>query len=95
MASNDLIIDDKYCKTVADFCSEQGKKLDQIISKYVVILNSVADKGITKGSAHDILKMYISYAEKLKEQYGCFSEVAKSQIVSFNNKVDEADQYLF
>ena len=95
MASNDLIIDDKYCKTVADFCSEQGRKLDQIVSKYVTILNSVSDKGIIKGSTHDTLKMYISYAEKLKEQYSNFSEAAKNQIVSFNSKVDEADQYLF
>lgn len=95
MASNDLIIDDRYCKTVADFCIDQSSVLEQLVSEYLRILNDVLQSGITAGSTHDVLKVYVSYAEKLRDQFNDFSETAKSQIVSFNQKIDAADQYLF
>lgn len=95
MAGKELIIDDRYCKTVADFCVDQAGVLEQVVSEYLRILNDILQTGITAGSTHDILKLYISYAEKMKNQFNDFSETAKSQIVSFNQKIDAADQYLF
>ena len=84
MASNDLIIDDDYCKSMQTYFMIQGEQLDKLISDYVV-----------SGEVSKALSVYISYAQKLSEQFSDISSVAKIQINNFLTSVDNADQYLF
>lgn len=95
MASNELIIDDEYCKAMGTYFTKQGQQLDQMISDYVAILQDVRNKAIVSGDVAKALSAYISYAEKLKKQIGNISTSASNQINSFLTKVDAADQYLF
>ena len=93
MASNDLIIDDDYCKSMQTYFMIQGEQLDKLISDYVVILKGI--NSIVSGEVSKALSVYISYAQKLSEQFSDISSVAKIQINNFLTSVDNADQYLF
>lgn len=95
MASNELIIDDDYCRAMGTYVAKQGQQLDQMISDYVTILQDVRQKAIVSGDVATALSAYISYAEKLKKQIGNISTNASNQITTFLTKVDAADQYLF
>ena len=95
MASNDLIIDDDYCKSMQTYFMTQGEQLDKLISDYVVILKGINSNAIVSGEVSKALGVYISYAQKLSEQFSDISSVAKIQINNFLTSVDNADQYLF
>ena len=49
MASNELIIDDDYCRAMGSYFTKQGEELDQLIVDYISILQDVKNKGITSG----------------------------------------------
>lgn len=95
MAGSELVVDEKYCKEAADYCVKQGEALEQIINEYIKLLDNVSFNGIGAGDAHDMLKLFISYAEKMKNQSTQFTDDAKKQILLFLQRIDEADQYLF
>lgn len=95
MASNELIVDDDYCKSMGEYFTRQGEQLDEIISEYISILNTVKSNAITSGQVSNALGTYISYVEKLNKQIGNISVSAKSSIANFLSQVDAADQYLF
>lgn len=95
MASNQLIIDDDYCRAMGDYFTKQGEHMDKVIAEYVSILQDIKKNAITSGDVSDALGTYISYAQKLNKQVGNISTVAKSHIENFLTRVDDADQYLF
>jgi len=95
MASNQCIIDDKYCEAMGTYFKRQGEKLDQMISDYLYVLQSIRDDAVMKGDIHEVLEGYVAYAEKMREKIGTISCNAQSQVLKFLTKVDEADQYLF
>lgn len=95
MASNQCIIDDSYCVAMGNYFKRQGEQLDKMISDYIEVVKSVRDSAITKGSVHDTLTSYITYAEKMKGKIGTLSQNAQSQVGKFLSRVDDADQYLF
>ncbi len=95
MASNELIIDDEYCRAMGSFFVSQGQQIDQIISEYVSILQDLRNRAIISGDVAKALTAYISYANKLNKQIGNISTTAKKQVDAFLSKVDAADQYLF
>ena len=95
MASNDLIIDDDYCKSMQIYFMQQGEQLDELISDYVVILKEINSNAIVGGEVSKALGAYISYAQKLSKQFSDISSVSKIQINNFLISVDNADQYLF
>lgn len=95
MASNELIIDDDYCRSMGAYFTKQGQQLDQMISEYVAILQDVRSNAIVSGDVATALSAYISYAERLNKQIGNISTNASNQITAFLKKVDTADQYLF
>lgn len=41
MASNELIIDDDYCRAMGSYFTKQGEELDQLIVDYISILQDV------------------------------------------------------
>ena len=95
MASNELIIDDEYCRSMGKYFETQGQKIDQIVSQYVSILQELRSKAIVSGELANALSAYISYASKLNKQIGNLSTTAKKQVDAFLSNVDSADQYLF
>lgn len=95
MASNQLIIDDDYCNSVAEYFANQGEHLDEVISQYVAILQEIKDSAITSGDVSNALGTYISYAKRLNGQITNISAIAKSHVSNFLTRVDSADKYLF
>lgn len=95
MASNELIIDDEFCRTMGTYFIKQGQQFDQMIDNYISILQNVRNKGIVSGDVATALSSYISYVSKLKKQIGNISFDVNRKINSFLSRVDDADQYLF
>lgn len=95
MATNELIVDDDYLKSMGTYFVKQGEQLDKLISEYISVLKEVKSKAIVSGDVANALNAYITYAEKLNKQIGNVSTSAKKQIDNFVAKIDAADQYLF
>lgn len=95
MASNELIIDDVYCRSMGTYFETQGHQIDHIISQYVSILQEVKSKAIVSGEVADALSAFISYASKLNKQIGNISTTAMKQVNAFLSNIDSADQYLY
>lgn len=95
MASNELIIDDDYCKAMGTYFLKQGGEIDELIYKYLSILQEVKDKAIISGDISDALSVYLAYVQKLTKHFGAISSSIKSQIDNFLERVDSEDQYLF
>ena len=95
MASNELIIDDEYCKLMGTYFVRQGERMDQLVVEYVKILQDIKSKVVASGSVSQALSAYIGYAQKLNQKIGNISVSVKTQIDSFLAQVDSADQYLF
>ncbi len=95
MASNDIIIDDDFCRSMGKYFSSQGEKIDNIVFEYVSILQDLRNRAIVSGDTAKALSSYIEYASKLKKQFGGISSVAKMQVEMFLKAVDESDQYLY
>lgn len=95
MASNELIVDDEYCKKMGDYFLKQGQQLDTFISQYISILKSVKQNAVKQGETADALAAYIKQAEKMNKQIGSISKSAQTYANSFVNQIDQADQFLF
>ena len=95
MASNELIIDDEYCKAMGSYFKKQGEEIDELISEYLDVLQNVKNKAIVSGAVSDALLVYLVYVEKLTKHFGTISSSANSQIIKFLKRVDSEDQYLF
>lgn len=95
MASNELIIDDDYCKAMGSYFEKQGQEIDQLVVDYISILQDVKNKGIISGDVADALNSYISYVTKLNKKVGNISTSTKKQIDNFLSRVDAEDKYLF
>lgn len=95
MASNELIIDDDYCRTMGSYIEKQGEEMDMLISDYISILQEVRRKAITGGEVAKTLNTYITYVRKLNNQIGNISDSTKTQINNFLARVDSEDKYLF
>ncbi len=95
MASNELIIDDEYCKAMGEYFVKQGEELDKLIVEYIKILQEVKSKAITSGDVSKALSTYIGYVQKLNKKISSISTSTKTQIDNFLARVDAEDQYLF
>lgn len=95
MASNELIIDDDYCKAMGSYFAKQGEEMDQLTVEYIKILQEIKSKAITSGEVSKALSVYISYVQKLNKKIGSISTSMKTQVDSFLARVDSEDQYLF
>lgn len=95
MASNELIIDDDYCRAMGEYFAKQGEKMDILVTEYISILQNIKNKAITSGDVSEALSAYIDCVKKLDNQIGDISESTKIQINSFLARVDLEDRYLF
>ena len=95
MASNELIIDDDYCRTMGEYFVKKGNEMDRLVSDYVSILQTVKNAGIKSGDVSDALGTYITYVKKMNQKVGNISKTAKEEINRFLARVDAEDKYLF
>lgn len=95
MASNQCIIDDKYCEAMGTFFKRQGERFEQMITEYTLALEMVRDTAIIKGDVHMVLNAYIEYVENMKGNIAAISNNAQDCVGKFLAKIDETDQYLF
>ncbi len=95
MATNQLIVDDDYCNSMAAFFSKQGENLESMILAYVNELKVIKNSAIKDGAVSKTLEEYITYAEKLEKQFSSISSVAKTTVAKYLKSIDEKDQYLF
>ena len=95
MASNELIIDDDYCKAMGSYFVKQGEEIDKLTAEYINILKEVKSKAITSGEVSKALSTYIGYVQMLNKKIGSISTSTKTQIDNFLARVDDEDKYLF
>ncbi len=95
MASNELIIDDDYCRAMGSYFEKQGNEMDDMIVDYISILEDVRSKGISDGETAKVLTAYINYVKKLNKKTGNVSKNIKGKIDRFLVQVDAEDKYLF
>lgn len=95
MASDNLIIDDDYCKAMGTYFTKQGEQIDKLVMDYISILQDVKNQAIISGEVSDALSAYITYVQKLNKQIGNISTSIKVQIDKFLTRIDLEDQYLF
>lgn len=95
MASNELIIDDDYCKAMGTYFVKQGEEIDKLVLDYISILNEVKNRAIISGDVSKALGTYITYVKKLNKQIGNISNSIEKQIGNFLIQVDAEDEYLF
>lgn len=95
MASNELIIDDEYCKAMGSYFKKQGEEMDKLTVEYIKILQEVKSKAITSGEVSKALSAYIGYVQKLNKKIGNISTSTKTQVDNFLARVDSEDKYLF
>lgn len=95
MASDNLIIDDDYCKKMGTYFKRQGEQMDKLVADYIAILKDVRKKAIVSGEISKTLDVYIMYVQEMNKQIGDISDTAKKKTNVFLNKVDAADQYKF
>lgn len=95
MASNELIVDDEYCRTMGNYFIKKGSEINSAIIEYVSLLEDIKTNAIVSGDVSDALGVYIEYAWKLVNQVDKIGETVQREINSFLVRVDEADQYLF
>ena len=95
MASNELIVDDEYCRAMGNYFVKKGSQINSIIIEYVSLLEDIKSNAIVKGDVSDALGVYIEYARKLENQVDKIGETVQREIDDFLVRVDEADQYLF
>lgn len=95
MASNKLIIDDDYCKSVKDYCNNQGEQLNGIIEEYISIMRHVRSNAIVSGEVAEELNAFLDYAQQLSGVFKNLSSSVSTQINGFVSKVDAADTFKF
>lgn len=95
MASRELVVGDEYCAEISQYLVEQGRRLEQLISSYIQILNTARENAITGGEVADALSRYIEYVNRLSNRFGIVSPELKTQVSNFLEAIDEADRYLF
>lgn len=95
MASEELIIDDDYCKAMGLYFTKQGEEMDKLVTDYVAILEGVKSKAIISGDVSQALNTYITYVKKLNKKFVSISTPVKTEIDRFLARVDSEDQYLF
>ena len=92
---NELVVDDAYCKALANFIYHNGTTLDEIIKRYVAILQVVSQESLVSGEAKEAFDTYLSTAKMLQ---GCLEKIVhsvKTTTQSFTGQIDKADQFLY
>lgn len=96
MASNELIVDDEYIKSMGNFFFKMGNTIiDKMIEDYISKLQEIKDSAIKEGEIADSLEAYIASAQALKDRAGEMGSELDDLTGYFITDIDNADQYLF
>lgn len=90
-----LIIDDEYITEVGKACKARGKKMEEILDKYIEILDEIRVEAITKGNISEAINAYVGCAKLLNNQISEISSSVNLICKGFITDVNSADEYLF
>lgn len=95
MAGKELVIDESNCKELQKYFHDQGIEMENIITQYISILQTISGSGIVSGEVSNALKMYVVYASKLKGEIGNLSGAVTQKIDFFVERMKDADKLTF
>ena len=95
MADNSLKIDDDYCIEMGDYYVKMGDALEDVLRKYVNILESIRSDAWIKGHGARGLDTYIAEANRLTGKISNLASTASGHARSFIASVDNADKFLY
>ena len=94
-----LVIDDSHIDSVKKYLITQCESIDELVTRYVRIMNSVVEAGFMEGATSDALKEFLREVETDIDKNSSNPDVMKNHIerfcINFIKKVDKADKELY
>ena len=92
---HDVIVCDEEFESASAAIQKACRKIDRIVSLYLLIMENACKTGVMAGETAEALKAYISYAAKLKDVADSIGEHHSTAKQYFLDAVDSADDYLY
>lgn len=90
-----LVIDDDYVQDVGDVCARRGKELEEILSSYLEILDTIKSEALMEGDISSALETFNECASAISGQLEKISSQVQDVCGAFIVEVNDADSYLF
>ena len=91
----DIIISDDFVDGAGQFISTETQKIEETLTSYLRIMQSVSETGIMEGDTAEALKIFIAAAARLQGVFSNLGSCTKRACTNFIEKVDDADEYLY
>lgn len=95
MNERDLIVQDEFITGSAAKCKNCGEQLEQIVTRYVEILETILKDSIQSGDFAEALQLFAESAAAMKGTITANSNQIDYDLRSYITAINEADQYLF
>ncbi len=95
MAGKELIIEESNCREIGNYLYNQGMEIENIINKYITILQAILSSGIVSGDVSIALQTYITYVNAMKGQIENISKAIKNQTEDFLRDMESVDNITF
>lgn len=92
---HDVIICDEEFESAASVVQRACSKIEQLVSLYLRIMENACNNGVVSGETAEALKVYVGYAERLKDVTDLIAEHHSLVNQYFLDAVDTADNYLY
>lgn len=92
---HDVVICDEEFESAATSVQRACNKIEQIVSLYLRIMKNACNHGVVSGETAEALKVYVEYAERLKDVTDLIAEHHSLVNQYFLDAVDTADDYLY
>lgn len=92
---HDVIICDEEFESASDSVSYACHRLEKFIWYYILIMKKVCSEGLVSGGASDAMKVYLEYAQRLKDVADLIAETHNMVKVMLLEDIDSADKYLY
>lgn len=93
--NNDLIFDDDYVLTLASRIEVRSRKMNEIMTEYKNILQTIHDEAITDGKIAKSLEEYISLIMGILDMLKITGADIEKIIRGFQIEVNEADGEIY
>ena len=95
MVNCEVIVDDEHFEKFAEQCLQACNNINETYSKYLTILNQVANSGITSGDTCDAILRFSEVLAVMDKSYEDIGDCTKKQVEMFLSDIDRADKYLY
>lgn len=87
-----IIISDDFIEKVSDYFLKQGACLEDVLDRYIYIMQHTYKYAIPSGSVHNGLAEYVGIAETLNGELRIISEQIPFVLSNFLQDVNEQDK---